>query len=764
MTNEENQQEVETFREAYKTFSQDGGVGSGQEEVLVIRNYPEDLGDDEMDRDEEEIAALVLAAQAEREKVLNQSPRSQQTLPIGYVTNARNATSRSDLFLFWAPAEETSLGIGSIVRHTATIPQHVDTYGIIIDTTGNTLGLDDYAIHVYEQDAQPPLDSILPAPSARRPIVHYQAKVLASTQKAQRPVLSGPVYAVTAAELSAVHRKALNVWLDPHYLLLGFYEDANGAYGLFGEERARVLGPKQGHVIFSGLPGAGKTSLFLTLVICLYAQLRAMEKAAQQDHSVPGVATVAINVKGADLLFLDHVDAGALEEHDLTMWRAAEVNTQEPPFGRVIVYTPLKEDGFNRSSLRSHPGADIPGQSETREFALGIQEIWPYLGLFFDKTSTGATALIAEVELHLKETYKDGFTLADVLNLFNKEINKPKSERKGTPWEDFYLATIQAVVQRFRSLPATLKGLIDVTGKGLGLSKLTELKPYDMVVIDIERIMANPSDPVIAESTIKIITAYVLHQLTEAMTQRTCAVDHVIVFADELNRLAPRDGNGGIGEYLAQLARTTRDRGIVLFGAGQFRSGMNEDILKAASVHYSMRTPEHELSDRIYAPLSPEFKARLTQLEPGQTVLQYPSLRTAVFAHFPRPFVMSGALAWQKHFPPVEDRPLAECIYERLARLDPLHSPLISEVKRSLDSLMERQEEREKQRVQKDLINVLRNIEVLFVSSGTQREATPWQTFLQDIAAHYPARATTVDIAMTPTPPNFEEGRNEGWE
>src|SRR6266516_2662715 len=479
---------------------------------------------------------------------------------------------------------------------------------------------------------------------------------------------------------------------------------------------------------------------------------------------VPGVATLAINVKGADLLFLDHLDSGELGEHDHNMWLAAGVNIEKRPFGRVIVYTPLKEDGFNRYSLRSNPEADIPGYSETREFALGIQDIWPYLGMFFDKTSTGASALIAEVELQLKETHKDGFALVDVFNLFEREINKPKNERKNTPWEDFFLSTIQAVAQRIRSLPATLKGLIDVTGKGVGLSKLSDLKPYDMVVIDIERIMANPSDPLITESTIKIITAYVLQQLTEAMTLRTCNVDHVIVFADELNRLAPRDGNGGIGEYLAQLARTTRDRGIVLFGAGQFRSGMNEDILKAASVHYSMRTPEHELSDRIYAPLSPEFKARLTQLEPGQTVLQYPSLRTAVFAHFPRPFVMSGALAWQKHFPPVEDRPLAECIYERLARLDPLHSPLISEVKRSLDSLMERQEEREKQRVQKDLINVLRNIEVLFVSSGTQREATPWQTFLQDIAAHYPARATTVDIAMTPTPPNFEEGTKDGNE
>ncbi len=277
MKNEENQQEFETFRAAYEALSQDIPVET-REEVIVIRDYPEDQGDDEIAEDDEEIATLVLAAQAEREKITSQQFTSQQTLPIGYVTNARNAASRSDMFQFWAPAEETSLGIGSIVRHTATIPQRVDTYGIIVDTTGSTLGLADYAIHVYEQDAQPPLDSIIPAPSARRPVVHYQAKVLASTHKAQRPVLSGPVYAVTANELADVHRKVQDMWIDPQYLLLGFYEDASGAFGIFGEERARVLGPKQGHVIFSGLPGAGKTSLFLTLAISLYAQLRNMEE------------------------------------------------------------------------------------------------------------------------------------------------------------------------------------------------------------------------------------------------------------------------------------------------------------------------------------------------------------------------------------------------------------------------------------------------------------------------------------------------------
>jgi hypothetical protein len=147
----------------------------------------------------------------------------------------------------------------------------------VFDTEGNTLGLDDYAIHVYEQDAQPPIDSIQPAPSARRPIVNYHAKVLASTSTVQRPVLSGPVYAVCADELASLHGKSNDTWLDPNYMLTGFYEDIDGDFGIFAEERARVLGPKQGHVILSGLPGAGKTSLFLTLVISLYAHLQQIE-------------------------------------------------------------------------------------------------------------------------------------------------------------------------------------------------------------------------------------------------------------------------------------------------------------------------------------------------------------------------------------------------------------------------------------------------------------------------------------------------------
>jgi hypothetical protein len=437
-----------------------------------------------------------------------------------------------------------------------------------------------------------------------------------------------------------------------------------------------------------------------------------------------------MNVKGADLLFLDHLDQEDLNEQDKKMWEAAKVNIKTYPFKRVIVYTPLAEDGVNRNSLRNNPKADIPEYSETREFALGMQDIWPYLDFFFDKRSDTMTNLLAEIAEHFRENNNEtGFSFAQVVDLFEREINQTPLQ---PPWKEFSRGTIRAVAQRIRSLPATLGGLIDIIGKGFGLDQLTDLQPYDMIVVDIERIMANPRDPAVAESTIKIITAYVLKQITEVMTRGQCNVDHVIVFADELNQLAPRTGHSGIGDYLAQLARTTRDRGVVLFGAGQFRSGINEDILKAASVHYSMRTPEHEVDARIYSSLSPEFKARLTQLKPGEMFLQYPSLRTGVFAQFPRPFVFTGANRWRNLFSPVT-RSFAECVAERLQRLPAAYPPQTNEVKQLINDTLQKVKPERAEATKKEIVALLRNIEMTIARKSSEASATgqptPWEMF-----------------------------------
>lgn len=479
-------------------------------------------------------------------------------------------------------------------------------------------------------------------------------------------------------------------------------------------------------------------------------------------HRIPRVASVAFNVKGADLLFLDHQDTSELTEQDEKMWRAAQVDTSQRPFGRVIVYVPMAEDGLNLNTLRSNRAADQAGYSVTRPFALGIQDLWPYLHLFFDNRSTAAGNLLAEVERYFEETSSEGFSLAQVLNLFETEINRPQKARKESRWEDFQLNVIRAVRLRLRSLPTTLGGLIDVTGTGFGLEQLTELKPYDVAVIDFERIMANPRDPEVAENAIKIITAYILNRLTEAMTQGTINVDNVIVFADELNRLAPRQGESGIGEYLAQLARTTRDRGIILFGAGQFRSGINEDILKAASVHYSMQTPDYELGDRIYSTLSNEVKARLTKLNPGETLVQYPSLRTAVFARFPRPFVLSGASKWREQFPAADPLPVADCIHGRLCRIDPQHPPQLDEVTQLLNGLPGWDDPKPNKR-HAEVVEVLRSVE-MSRSVATQQQRNPsWAEFRRLVQEKFGQRAATTMDNPPIAPPRGFVNEQEGW-
>ncbi len=253
------------------------GAGQLDQVELEIDEYPATNGaEPEKNPVDEEVESLVQAA---RESSMA-SPPSQKT-PIGYVSNARNASSTSDSFDFWAPAEETGIGIGSLIRHTGRDSggqQTINTYAVVTGTEGRTLGLDDYAVHVYEQDARPPLESIAPAPSRRRPIVNYHAQVLTSSQLIQRPVTSGPVYPVDATEMAQIHGQDASQWPGTEYVLLGLYEDAVGAFGILAEDLARVLGPKQGHIIVSGQPGAGKTSLFLTFVIALYSQLGVQNK------------------------------------------------------------------------------------------------------------------------------------------------------------------------------------------------------------------------------------------------------------------------------------------------------------------------------------------------------------------------------------------------------------------------------------------------------------------------------------------------------
>jgi hypothetical protein len=76
--------------------------------------------------------------------------------------------------------------------------------------------------------------------------------------------------------------------------LVGFYEDQDGAVGVFTEDLHRVLGPQSGHLLASGAPGSGKTSLYLSFLTCLYTSLRdaspRVDASGERSHAEPSLA------------------------------------------------------------------------------------------------------------------------------------------------------------------------------------------------------------------------------------------------------------------------------------------------------------------------------------------------------------------------------------------------------------------------------------------------------------------------------------------
>ncbi len=105
----------------------------------------------------------------------------------------------------------------------------------------------------------------------------------------------------------------------------------------------------------------------------------------------------------------------------------------------------------------------------------------------------------------------------------------------------------------------------------------------------------------------------------------------VIVFADELNKYAPKSDTSGrsLTTVLLEVTERGRSLGVILFGAEQFRSAVHDRILGNCSTNAFGRTSPVEMAkcpDYRYFPDS--HKASITRLEQGSLLLQHAVFKT----------------------------------------------------------------------------------------------------------------------------------------
>jgi hypothetical protein len=419
-----------------------------------------------------------------------------------------------------------------------------------------------------------------------------------------------------------------------------------------------LVGPEAAHLNISGVSGlATKTSAVEFLLTSVFQTFPAHKGS---------VAALCLNVKGPDLCFLDQ--PGSITDEDRRLY--TRLGLRPEPFADVRYYAPLKPDGANLNTLRTHEQL----AANTEPLIWGLREVVDYAEVVLNRDDVDAKAdavidFLAErvvgQEFHEERLRNRPFevqSFADLEEFFRAIFDylEGVGGRGGEVWRTHHVATIRKVRNRLNNIATRSKGLVTDDGSANDLP-WGQFRDRAMYVIDVAGL-----DPLAQD----LVFARVVSKLREHLERRDLGVDHVVVFVDELNKYAPHDGpDTYVRRMLVDLAERGRYLGLVLFSAQQFRSQVIRRVVGNAGTTIFGRMDSDELGTSGYATLSPATKIKLATLPKGELSLRHPHFAQPVFVRFPRPTVLSGREGVER-FPPAADLPFADAVARQLRVLD----------------------------------------------------------------------------------------------
>jgi len=158
---------------------------------------------------------------------------------------------------------------------------------------------------------------------------------------------------------------------------------------------------------------------------------------------------------------------------------------------------------------------------------------------------------------------------------------------------------------------------------------LREIKPGKVIVIDIEPLPFYLQCLVVGD-VIQTIYGSKLGDIEDIDSR---SMGRVVIFADELNKFAPKQGEGGksLTQSLLEVTERGRSLGTVMFGAEQFRSGVHDRVLGNSSTNVYGRSSPVEITkcpDYRYFPEA--YRSAITRLPQGSLLIQHAVFKTAL--------------------------------------------------------------------------------------------------------------------------------------
>jgi uncharacterized protein len=542
-----------------------------------------------------------------------------ETKTIGKVTATENKPTTYNTIRFWL-AENEQIRIFDVVR-----VRHVEdsyTYAIVCDLQFITDSAGHLANYVSSD-----FGDVGATPANRRlGTTIAEAEVLYNSKDIEMPVRdSAPVETADAEGV----RKALGLLGFKSPIPAGYISMSYGLEVPIEFEAKYLVGPEGAHLNIAGISGlATKTSYAMFLMNALQQRM--------QDK----VSMILLNVKGSDLLAIDEPPKKQLSAEDIAEWKRCGL---EPiPFQNVKYLYPYSakktQSSFSNTSLANLGAAILTkqhGEDRAFNYFYDVETMKEKMGL-----------LLADVDdpTNTLEQMCDQIRgiQASSWEAFRAEIERRTrpGQQGGSPipaqsWRKF---------RRFLQTRTTNPLFVEPSltnakerRQKLVADAVRQLRPGEVLVVDIEPLPDYLQCLVVGDivSTVRNI------KLGEDDQVEPSDLGKVIIFADELNKYAPKSDTGGrsLTNVLLEVTERGRSLGIIMFGAEQFRSAVHDRILGNCSTNAYGRTSPVEMAkcpDYKFFPDS--HKASITRLVQGSLLLQHAVFKTHLIkVRFPFP-------------------------------------------------------------------------------------------------------------------------------
>jgi DNA helicase HerA-like ATPase len=390
-------------------------------------------------------------------------------------------------------------------------------------------------------------------------------------------------------------------------------------------------GTRGAHVNISGISGVATKTSYATFL--LYGLFHSGVLGAETRNT----KALIFNVKGEDLLFLDHENVKLSPEHSQ---KYRELGMMPGAFSDVGVFAPARRDSADAVPDVATRDLGVHAFFWTiEEFA--CEELLPFVFADGEDERQQYTMVVHNVAAALKRDGQpagdgawrvEGVTLRtyrELVDFVIAHVTDDDPMVRG-PWAGpaTGMGTINAFVRRLLSSQRSLARLVraDVAVSALLSHRIDTAA--QVTVVDLHNL---------DDRAKRFVVGVTLRRAFDDKERSGLARPLLFVVLDELNKYAPRDGDSPIKEILLDVAERGRSLGIVLIGAQQTASEVERRIISNSSIRVTGRLDAAEATRPEYGFLPKVHQDRAIIAKPGTMFVHQPEIPVPLVVEFPFP-------------------------------------------------------------------------------------------------------------------------------